>query len=236
MKSPVGPGEEWVTVDEVESTQNLAAQFLKDGQPVAVVFAKEQTAGKGRLGRTWLSRSGDSLTFSLIFREYAGHAQPHLIGMACALAAAGVLRCQLRWPNDLVFGEMKVGGILTELLPDSNGRLVPIVGIGVNLNQAEFPKPIAEIATSLALARGGTYDPLLTASKIVERLASLPEPENWAALAPVWSLYDFTPGKRYKLGGGEEAIALGIGSEGQLMCSVDGESRSILAAEALFGT
>ncbi len=235
MKSPLGLGEEWVEVAQVESTQTLAAQYLRDGQPVGAVFALEQTAGKGRLGRTWLSRQGDSLTFSLIFRGYAGHPQPHLIGMACALAAAGVLRCQLRWPNDLVFGELKVGGILTELVADATGALVPIVGIGVNLNQTEFPEPIQAIATSLSLARGGTYDPLITAKKIVERLATLPDPTIWADLAPVWALYDFTPGKRYKLADGEEAIALAIGSEGQLMCSVDGESRSILAAEALFG-
>ena len=230
MKSPLGPGEEWVVVDEVESTQTLAAQYLKDGQPVGIVFAREQTAGKGRLGRIWLSRQGDSLTFSLIFRGYAGHPQPHLIGMACALAAAGVLRCQLRWPNDLVFGELKVGGILTELLPDSTGTLVPIVGIGINLNQAEFPDPIQSIATSLSIARGGTYDPLAITHKIIDRLASLPEPHSWSALAPVWDLYDFTPGKRYKLATGEEAIALAVGSEGQLMCSVEGESRSVLAA------
>jgi len=198
-------------------------------------FAHEQTAGKGRLGRVWLSKAGDSLTFSLIFRAYADHPKPHLIGMACALAAAGVLRCQLRWPNDLVIGELKLGGILTELLPDESGRLVPVVGIGVNLNQSEFPPEISGLATSLAIARGTHQDPQLIAHRIVERLGLLPEPNDWADLAPIWDLFDFTPGKRYKLPTGDESVALGIGSDGQLLCSVDGESRSILAAEALFG-
>jgi BirA family biotin operon repressor/biotin-[acetyl-CoA-carboxylase] ligase len=134
----------------------------------------------------------------------------------------------------LVFGTLKVGGILTELLPDAHGRHVPVVGIGINLNQQEFPPEIAPIATSLSLARGGTYDPQLIAHRIVERLATLPEPRSWSDLSPIWSIFDFTPGKRYKLPSGEEAIALGIGSEGQLLCSVDGESRAVLAAEALF--
>ena len=235
MKSPTFNGEQWSEVATVETTQALAAEYLLSNRPIGVIYAHEQTAGKGRLGRIWLSKEGDSLTFTLIFRAYANHPKPHLIGMACALAAAGVLHCQLRWPNDLVIGEFKVGGILTELLPDEMGQLVPVVGIGINLNQKEFPDEIATIATSLAVARGGYHDPQLVAHLIVERLASLPEPHDWADLAPIWNLFDFTPGKRYKLSSGEEALALGIGSDGQLLCSVDGESRSILAAEALFG-
>lgn len=235
MKSPTYNGEHWAELESVETTQSLAAAYLRNSEPVGVIFAHEQTAGKGRMGRTWLSKEGDSLTFSLLFRAYADHPKPYLVGMAAALAAAGVLHCQLRWPNDLVFGPLKVGGILTELLPDAEGRLVPVVGIGINLNQTDFAPEIASFATSLSKARGGHYNPQLIAHRIVERFATLPEPTAWSALAPIWSLFDFTPGKHYKLPSGEEAIALGIGSEGQLLCSVDGESRAVLAAEALFG-
>jgi BirA family biotin operon repressor/biotin-[acetyl-CoA-carboxylase] ligase len=235
MKSPTAGGEQWAEIDRVDTTQALAAEYLRHNEPFGVVFAHEQTAGKGRLGRTWLSKDGDSLTFTLIFRAYADHPKPYLVGMAAALAAAGVLHCQIRWPNDLVIGTLKVGGILTELLPDSQGRLVPVVGIGINLNQASFPPEIEASATSLSQSRGGHYEPQLIAHRIVERLAILPEPTSWSDLAPIWDLFDFTPGKKYKLPSGEEAIALGIGSEGQLLCSVDGESRAVLAAEALFG-
>jgi len=222
-------------MDSVESTQSVAAGILLCNEPYGLVYAHNQASGKGRFGRQWVSKEGDSMTISLIFRAYTGHPKPYLIGMATSLAVAGVLHCQLRWPNDLVFGEKKVGGVLTELLPDPAGQLVPVVGIGLNLNQTEFPAEIAQIATSMSQARGGTYDPQLTAHRIVERLASLPEPNEWSDLAPIWQLYDFTPGKKYKLTSGEEALALGIGSEGQLLCSVDGESRSVLAADALFG-
>jgi len=234
MRSPTTNGEIWTEIDTVATTQAVAAKCLLDGSHIGVVYAHQQSAGKGRMGRTWISQQGDSLTFSLIFRAYSDHPKPYLVGMAVALAAAGVLHCQLRWPNDLVFGPLKVGGILTELLPDAQGRLVPVVGIGINLNQQGFPSEIAPIATSLSMARGGNYDPQLIAHRIVERLATLPEPANWSDLAPIWSIFDFTPGKRYKLPSGEEAVALGIGSEGQLLCSVDGESRAVLAAEALF--
>lgn len=236
MKSPTSSGEQWIELATVESTQSIAAKALLEGDPTGVVFAHEQTSGKGRFGRTWISKEGDSLTFSMIFRAYADHPRPYLVAMAASLAAAGVLHCQLRWPNDLVVGGLKLGGILTELLPDSQGRLVPVVGIGINLNQSAFPPEIETIATSLSLVRGGNYDPQLIAHRIVERLASLPEPTKWTDLQPVWDLFDATPGKRYRLQSGEEAVALGIGSEGQLLCAVDGESRAVLAAEALFGS
>jgi BirA family biotin operon repressor/biotin-[acetyl-CoA-carboxylase] ligase len=235
MKSPTFAGEQWIELDNVESTQSIAAKYVLDDAPIGVVYAHEQTSGKGRFDRTWVSREGDSLTYSLIFRAYADHPRPYLIGMAAGLAVASVLHCRLRWPNDLTFGELKVGGILTQLMPDAKGRLVPVVGIGINLNQEAFPPEIAEIATSLSIARGGQYDPQLIGHKIVERFANLPEPNYWKDLLPIWDVFDITPGKRYRLPSGEVSTALGIGSEGQLLCSVEGESRTVLAAEAMFG-
>lgn len=155
--------------------------------------------------------------------------------MSVALATAGVLHCQLRWPNDLTAVGKKLGGILTEMVLDADGRRVPVVGVGINLNQVSFPPDLEEIATSAHLAHGGTYDALTIAKKIVDRLAILPEPASWGALSQIWDLFDATPGKRFRLTTGEEAVALGIGSEGQLLCSVNGESQSVLAAEAIFG-
>jgi BirA family biotin operon repressor/biotin-[acetyl-CoA-carboxylase] ligase len=232
VRAPGGP---WLELDVVESTQAVAAEKVRSGESTGVVFAHHQTAGKGRLGRVWHSDKGDSLTFSLVFHEYAGHEKPYLIGMACALAAAAVAHTQLRWPNDLVIGDKKVGGILTELIPGPGGKLVPVVGIGINLNQQTFPPELDLIATSLALEHGGHYEPRKLAEQILARIALLPELTDWSALAPVWDLLDRTPGKRYKLPTGESAVAVGVGSEGQLICSVDGESQTVLAAEALFG-
>lgn len=234
MKSPLDLGI-WVSFDEVASTQQVAAEHLQRGEPVGVIFAREQTAGKGRFGRVWHSKEGDSLTMSLIFREYADHPAPYLIGMAVACAAAGALHSELQWPNDLVFGDKKVGGILTELLPDEKGRPVPVVGVGVNLNQKSFPAEIADRAISMALYRGGSYDAETLGRTILERLCLLPEPHTWSDLQPIWMLFDHTPGKSYRLADGTEAIALGVGPEGRLICAANGESTSVMAAEAIFG-
>jgi BirA family transcriptional regulator, biotin operon repressor / biotin---[acetyl-CoA-carboxylase] ligase len=235
VKSPLDLGI-WDEHDEVESTQSVAADHLKKCSPVGAVFAKNQTKGRGRFGREWFSQPGESLTMSLIFRDYADHPAPYLVGMATACAVAASLHCELQWPNDLVFGDKKLGGILTELLPDEEGRLVPVVGIGVNLNQKTFPAEIADRAISLAMYRGGAYDAEKIGQSIVSRLSLLPEPQSWSDLHPVWMLFDHTPGKTYKLPDGSEGIAMGVGPDGRLICAVNGESTAVLAAEAIFGS
>ena len=126
----------WLELDEVSSTQEVVAGLLQmpqhaprlrrttaeipseasTGGPIeapdlpGVVFAHHQAAGKGRFDRVWVSERGDSVTLSLIFSDYAGHAKPWVIGMSVAVAAATVIGCSLRWPNDLAFGEKKVAG------------------------------------------------------------------------------------------------------------------------------
>ncbi len=235
MKNPLVAGT-WIELDEVDSTQNVASKMLAAGDPVGIVFAHSQTSGRGRFGRPWISQRGESVTVSLVFHDYADHPKPHLIGMSVAVAAASALYAQLRWPNDLIIAGKKIGGILTELLPDAQGRRVPVVGLGLNLNQQSFPEEIAEIATSLTLAHGTHYEAAAVLRLVLSRLQDLPEPDSWAALAPIWNVFDKTPGKMYKLAEGSLAVAVGVGSDGQLLCSVDGESRTVLAAEALFGT
>jgi len=234
MRSPLETGH-WHDFDEVLSTQDLAANGVKEGRG-GVYFARNQTLGRGRFGREWISGPGDSLTMSMAFLSYANHPKPYLVGMTVAVAAAGVLHCELAWPNDLVADGGKLGGILTELVLDDQNQRIPIVGIGINLNQQSFPPEIAGIATSLALYNGGHYDPREVAESLVDRLARMPEPSSWAELAPAWDLFDRTPGKHYKTADGSEGVALGIGPEGQLLCSIRGETTAILAADALFGS
>lgn len=233
MKSPLENGS-WHRFDDVLSTQDVAANEVRLGHG-GVFYAINQTLGRGRLGREWISRDGESLTFSMAFTAYADHPRPFLVGMTVAVACAAVIHCELAWPNDLVADGKKLGGILTEMVKDDQGRLVPVVGVGINLNERTFPDPIADRATSVAMYNGGSYDPLAIAQAIVARLARMPEPNEWSDVAPVWSLFDHTPGKHYKLNDGQEAIALGVGPEGQLMCSVNGETTSVLAADAIFG-
>lgn len=234
----------FLEVEETDSTQRLAAQMIREGGPCrSVILAHHQTAGHGRFGRTWHSAPGESLTASLVFWEYADSPIPWLIGMALACAAAGVLHCQLQWPNDLLVRGKKLGGVLTEIFEDGRGRRIPVVGLGINLNQNSFPIEIEHRAISLKMAHeagiGGeeplVFSPKEIFTKILQRLPSLPEPDEWQSLAPIWDLFDATPGKLYSMPDGRQGIALRLGQDGELLLSVEGNPMTVRAAEAHFG-
>jgi BirA family biotin operon repressor/biotin-[acetyl-CoA-carboxylase] ligase len=243
----------WAELDEVDSTQNVASVMLRDGEAVGVVFAYHQVIGRGRFGRDWVSSRGDSLTMSIAFTDYpaqgiAGDAAkgikaPWLLGMAVACATAEILDCKVRWPNDLSFEvsdgrDRKVGGILTELFPDAQGHLIPVVGIGINVRQTSMPPEIADRATSLAIAykKPSPITALDLALKIIEAIKEFPEPQSWQTIEPVWRRFDATPGKRYTLPGGDVVTALRVGEFGELIARQDEQELRILAADALFGT
>ena len=226
---------ERVVLESVDSTQDYAARLLRQPSTASIILAHDQTSGHGRFERPWFSEPGSSLTTSLIFREHADHPMPWIIGMRVALAVAGVCHARVAWPNDVMHNGRKLAGVLTQVLPDYMGRKVPVVGVGVNLRVSEFPEDIRHRAVSLhdVQAEVPTAEALL--DQILARLDELPEPTNWQAIQPIWMHFDSTPGKKYQLPTGEEAVAMGFGPNGELLCSVQGEARTVMAAEAIFG-
>lgn len=228
-------GDQWQVLDSTPSTQTVATQLLAQGSSANIVFAHDQTTGRGRFGREWLSTAGESLAMSLVFSNYPDHPKPWLIGMSVGLAAAIEVDCQIQWPNDLVIAGRKVGGVLTEVHRDPNGALVPIVGVGINVNQGVLPEAISAFATSLFIATGIRHSPLPLAGRIVDRIRQAPSPDSWSAISGQWSDYDDTPGKCYKMANGSVVVAEGIGSDGALIARSQEELISVLAAEALFG-
>lgn len=126
---------------EVGSTNDVAADLARDGAAEGVVVvADHQTAGRGRWGRAWTARPGSSLLVSVILRPPPDRFPLTLIPLACGLAAADAcldaagFAPGLKWPNDLVVGGAKLGGILTELVPDADGGPPAVVaGLGLNL-------------------------------------------------------------------------------------------------------
>jgi len=224
-----------IVLDSVDSTQAVAGQLLARGDDVGGVMAMEQTGGKGRFGRKWYSPPGECLAVSLIFRNYEKHPRPYLIGMSLAVACARAFKAQVQWPNDVVIRGRKLGGILTELMPDPLCNLIPVVGVGINLNQSTFPDDIASLATSVVLEHGLEIEPEQALDLVLQQFESLREAESWADLAKWWERYDSTAGKSYKLQDGREGIAKSIGPEGELICDVGGSEERVLAADAIFG-
>ncbi len=158
----------------VGSTNDELKRLADEGAPEGTLaIADEQTAGRGRLGRAWVTPAGSSLLMSLLFRpDWLAPAQAQQITMLCALAAADAvaevagLQPGLKWPNDLLLGGKKLAGVLTELSfpPDGDKLAWAVVGVGLNVNadfagQAGLPAPgpqaqVAATAVSLSMAAG----------------------------------------------------------------------------------
>jgi BirA family biotin operon repressor/biotin-[acetyl-CoA-carboxylase] ligase len=149
----------WVeVVQEALSTNALVAERGRSGADEGlVVVAEHQTAGRGRLDRTWETPARSGLTFSALLRPTAPtHAWPWLpllagYSVAKALRAAG-FEASVKWPNDVLLAERKVAGILVERIDTADGPAA-VVGIGLNVAMTAEELPVAQ-ATSLAVAGG----------------------------------------------------------------------------------
>lgn len=148
---------------EIDSTNHWARLQANQGEAEGTVFiAETQTHGKGRLGRSWVSTPGLGLWISLILRPRMSPAELAVITVMNAVAAAQAIKTvsgiqvQIKWPNDLVFQDRKLGGILAELNGEMDWVHYLILGIGINVNHetADFPGELIEKAVSLKMIRG----------------------------------------------------------------------------------
>lgn len=168
----------------VDSTNTLAKSMAASGAPHGtVLIADHQTAGRGRLGRTFLSPAGTGVYMSVILRP--GCTPDKLMHLTCAAAvamceavekAAGI-RPGIKWTNDLVYGGKKLAGILTELSIAPESGLVDwaIVGIGINCCQSiqDFASEIRDTAGSLAMVTGRDIDRCRVAAAMVDALENM---------------------------------------------------------------
>jgi BirA family biotin operon repressor/biotin-[acetyl-CoA-carboxylase] ligase len=139
---------------ELASTNDRAIAWARAGAPHgAIVTADAQTAGRGRLGRTWNSPSGEELYVSMILRPGPGR-HVGALGLAVGVGlrdglSSWVPWAQLKWPNDVLCAGRKLAGILCEARWEA-GKPEIVAGFGINVGRREFPGPLAETATSLA--------------------------------------------------------------------------------------
>lgn len=176
------------------STNSDAMAGARNAAPHGSVwFADEQTAGRGRGDHQWHSAAGEGLYVSILLRPQIPAARLPLLPLAAGLAAAHAIRSvsgltvDLRWPNDLLIGPRKTGGILVEARIES--KELPhavVVGIGINVHQRAFAPDLATPATSLDLETGIRIarQPLLVALlKSLEReAAELTDPDSANAI------------------------------------------------------
>lgn len=234
---------------EVFSRIDSTNTYLKDkpspppGQ-FRIVIADHQTAGRGRHNRQWVSSPGGSLCLSLAYRfqesplQLAPLTLALGIGVADSLAKSGVDGIKLKWPNDLLVGSSKLGGILTESLFRNQDELTVIAGIGINVAMLPQDDELmesgwADTATSLESAMSNPPSREQLSEIVIESLMSTFrtfETDGFAAFVTGFSDYDWLAGRTVVIeapDGVVSGIASGIADDGALLVRTAEELRTI---------
>lgn len=143
---------------KIDSTNSVAIRLGQAGEPHGtVVIAEEQTAGRGRAGRSWASEKSVGIYVSILLRPPIPPAHAPLLTLVAGLAARDAVAEDLdaapdiRWPNDLLVGGRKLCGILTEMHAEPDRIHYAVIGVGLNVNQSKMPADIADTATSMRI-------------------------------------------------------------------------------------
>jgi BirA family transcriptional regulator, biotin operon repressor / biotin---[acetyl-CoA-carboxylase] ligase len=230
------------------STNDDAFKLAARGAPHGtVVVAEEQTAGRGRFGRKWISEKSAGIYSSTLLRPPLAPAAAPILTLAAgvavhhAVAAVTGLAPDIRWPNDVLLKGKKVSGILTEMQAELDRMHAVVLGIGINVNQREMPPEIRAIATSLRLETGVVYSRaqvLVAMLKELERAYKLLLAEGNVAVARAFTeVSSFAKGKKIRVvANGEEfqATTAGLEPTGALRARRDDGHEELLVAGEIF--
>ena len=211
--------------------------------------AELQTAGRGRRGRAWQSALGASLTFSLLWRFESGAASLGGLSLAVGLAVANALRAlgidaELKWPNDIVVDDQKLGGILIETQGDMLGPTVAVIGIGLNVRLPEsirlaIDQPVTDIATvsaDAAVTSPALNRNTLLPAILIQLVAVLDQFQRggFSSLRDQWRALHSHQGCRVNVQGAAESFVarvIDVSEDGALIVERDGARLALTAAE-----
>lgn len=241
-RAPFGRmGSAFYALRVTSSTQDELRRLAEAGAPEgAVVVADHQTQGRGRQGRSWIDEPGANLLFSVLLRPEISPARIPQLSLLTAVAAADALGAatgvaiRIRWPNDLLVGERKVGGILAEAAALGERVAYVLLGVGINVNQTAFPPDLSVRATSLALEVGHSLGREVLLEALLGSLDRWYARYLWEGFSPVregWRQAAVTLGQRVN-GAGVAGIAEDLDSDGALVVrTAKGELVRLVAGE-----
>jgi len=242
-------GGEIIQLGETDSTNLRAMELAERGAAEGLaVIADRQTAGKGRLGRTWVSPAGVNLYTSVLLRpQIQPWDAPQLtflsaVAAALAIREASGLEPRVKWPNDLLLNGRKVAGLLNEMSAETEAVHYVVLGIGINVNMAadQFPEDLRYPATSLAIERGGPVSRLEVATALYQHLDRLYRDYLQSGIGPIlatWQELCDLVGRRVRIVSGSSELTgevIGLDADGALLVRrSDGTIERILAGDVL---
>lgn len=243
------PPRAMILLEEVGSTQTVAMEAMGRGaEDGTVVLAEGMTAGRGRLGRVWYAPPGVNIYCTVILRPALPPARLPLITLMAAVATVQAVRevtgveAMIKWPNDLLIGGLKAGGILTESAVERDSVRGVALGIGLNVNitREQMPQDLRETATSLREATGRAPDRMIDRTVLVRRLLETVEiwSDRLAAGDPrdilqAWATWSETLGRQVKVITPQRIVtglAQGVTGEGALILRLHNGTEEIVTA------
>ncbi|MBQ1809434.1 MAG: biotin--[Selenomonas sp.] len=233
--------------EEIDSTNNAAKRLAREGAAEGtVVVAESQTGGKGRLERQFFSPKGKGIWFSVVLRpKFLPQEAPKCTLLAAVAVARAMtefgLKPGIKWPNDLLYDNKKLVGILTEMSAEMDGINYIVIGTGINVNIApeEFPEELRSVATSLSQMKGANLPRVKFLQAVLRALDDLYAKVQTEGFAPVlkeWRQYSITLGQEVKVIGVRDGEvyygkAVDIDDEGALLVDTAAGRQRVLAGD-----
>lgn len=230
--------------DTIDSTNACAKALAEAGATEGtLVLAEHQTAGRGRLGRTWSDASGENLLCSIIVRPSIPQSRAPLLTFFAATAVAEAvhrsagLTVECKWPNDLLLNGRKFCGILLESAFFRDRSPYAVIGMGINVNQRLFPSDLKDRATSLAHEAGNSFDRRVIVCALMESLEKWYGPvqqNDFLGVFEAWRSSTRMFGQKVNVTEGKEqrtGTAIELAPDGGLVVDFGGVRRTVYAAD-----
>lgn len=231
-------------LEQIDSTNAEALRLLDGGAGAPfLVLAEQQLQGRGRRGRQWISPYGQNVYFSLAWRIDGGARSLDglslVVGLAVlrALQGIGLDDSGLKWPNDILAGGRKIGGILLELVGDPADVCHVVIGVGINVNMRMENSHIDQPWTSLSKEQGGVIDRNALVAALSVQLQSMllrHRQEGFLGLRAEWESAHLWQGRRVSLSTAQREVVgevLGVDDSGALRLTVDGAEQVFSGGE-----
>ncbi len=237
---------DFVLHHQIDSTNSwLLEESTRQAPSGTVCLAEQQTAGRGRRGRSWISPFGSNVYLSILWRYRLAPVQLSGLSLAAGLAVVraleqlGIQGIGLKWPNDVLADGCKLAGLLLEVVGEADGPSRVVVGVGVNVRMsaqqgAGIDQPWTDLS-SMSGARTCSRNRL--AALLIEHLVAMLNAFETQGLAPLleeWNRYDLLRGQTVKLSTGDRSIEgthLGVDSQGALLLAQGDRTRAYHAGE-----